>query len=360
MILVCKDFNYDNKSLINQKYMSVNFEDDTSLPSSISRTMETSDMNKYRPEENGFGITYSEVLEFEVHIVKNFDEFTSQSEMEFSNTEYEKLVSWLTSPQTNQWMEVTKESGEKTKVKGYFSSVEPYDNWGICYGAKCTFTCNSPFSYTSKEIEQTISGVTNFLVNNESSELYDYVYPTLLIEPTKNEEIYIHNLSDSIILENSTITLSEDTSSNITALQQKISSYAALNNLTVEYVIDDTTQDLKLICDNTGLLFYMTDSYGIKNKYVAYYLKADGQYFICQSGFFYCKLSQALKVKINCKNLGMYDSLGRPVLFDTMGIQDEDEIYWLRLIHGNNSFRVMGNCKITISYLEAHKGGLIS
>jgi len=62
---------------------------------------------------------------------------------------------------------------------------------------------------------------------------------------------------------------------------------------------------------------------------------------------------------VDAKNLAIYDLLDRPVLFDTMGIQDEDEIYWMRLIYGNNSFCVRGNFSLRISYLEPHKGGLI-
>lgn len=359
MILICKDFKYDNKTLSSQNLMSVNFDSDTTLPSSLTREMDTGTMNQYRTEVNGFGIKYSNTLQFNVHIIKDYDENTDQNEMEFTPNEYDSLVTWLSSPQENQWMEITTENNISTKVKGYFSTIEPYDNWGICYGVRCTFTCNSPFSYTEKTSEQTISGVKNFLLNNESSEYYDYIYPTFIIEPTTNEEIFIHNLSDTEILDNGAMTISETVSENITFLQSKITSYAQTNNLTVEYMMDAETKDLKLICNQTGLLFYMTDSYGIKHKYVAYYIAADQQYYICRDGFFYCKLLKSLTITLDCKNLGIYDSLDRPVLFTDIGIEDEDEIYWMRLIHGNNSIRSMGHFKITATYLEPRKGILV-
>ena len=358
MVLVCKDLTYDNNSLAKKKLMSVNFDNETSLPSTISREMDESSMNQYRSETNGFGITYTETLNFEIHIMKQFDEFTSQNELEFTPEEYDDLVLWLSSPQTHKWLDITTENNINTKVKGYFSSIEPYENWGICYGARCTFNCNSPYSYIEKTHEDSVTGVKNFILNNESSELYDYVYPNILIEPTKNEEIFIHNLSDSEIIDNGNIPQSED-SDVIVQLQDKISSYASTHNLTVEYMIDDETKDIKLICNGNGLLFYMTDSYGISNKYVAYYLQSDSQYYICRGGFFYCNLLQALNVTLDCKNLAMYDSLERPVLFTEIGIQDEDEIYWPRLVHGNNSIRVYGNFNISINYLEPRKGLLI-
>lgn len=359
MILVCKDFTFSNKTLSSQGFTSVNFDDDTTLPSSLSREMDSGTINQYRTEINGFGIKYSDTLQFNIHIIKDYDENTDQNEMEFTPNEYDSLVAWLSSPQENQWMEITTENNINTKVKGYFSTIEPYDNWGICYGARCTFTCNSPFSYTEKTSEQTISGIKNFLLNNESSDYNDYVYPTFVIEPTKNEEIFIHNLSDTDILDNGSMSISSTPSENITFLQSKITAYAQTNNLTVEYMLDDETKDLKLICNQTGLLFYMSDAYGIKHKYIAYYLSSDQQYYICQGGFFYCTLLSALTITLDCKNLGIYDSLDRPVLFTDLGIQDEDEIYWLRLIHGNNSIRAMGNFNLTVTYLEPRKGMLI-
>ena len=359
MILVCKDFTFSNKTLSSQGFASVNFDDDTTLPSSLSREMDSGTMNQYRTEINGFGIKYSDTLQFNIHIIKDYDENTDQNEMEFTPNEYDSLVAWLSSPQENQWMEITTENNISTKVKGYFSTIEPYDNWGICYGARCTFTCNSPFSYTEKTSEQTISGIKNFLLNNESSDYNDYVYPTFIITPTKNEEIYIHNLSDTEILDNGVMTISETPLENITFLQSKITTYAQTHNLTVEYMTDTETKDLKVICNQTGLLFYMIDSYGIKHKYIAYYTETDQQYFICRGGFFYCTLLFALTITLDCKNLGIYDSLDRPVLFTDLGIQDEDEIYWLRLIHGNNSIRAMGNFNLTVTYLEPRKGMLI-
>lgn len=359
MILICDDFTFDGKSLKSQNYITVNFDDDDALPSSIKREMDVGTMNQYRTEINGFGIKYSESLIFDIHIMKAICNTNLQSDLQFTPDEYDLLVTWLSSPQENKWMDIVTHQNKKQKVKGYFSSIEPYGSEGVCYGVRCTFTCDSPFSYTEKTYETNISGVKNFLLDNESSDYYDYVYPTFVIEPTRNEEIFIHNLSDTEILDNGSFTVSGDVSAKISALQDKITAYARVNSLTVEYVLDTETQDIKLICDNIGLLFYMTDNYGIKHKYVAYYLETDRQYYICRGGFFYCTLLSALTVTLDCKNLGVYDSLDRPVLYTDIGIQDEDEIYWMRLIHGNNSIRAMGHFNLSVTYLEPRKGLLI-
>ena len=158
MILVCKDFKFDNQTLSQKHLISVNFEEDTSIPSVLTREMESSDMNKYRPETTGFGTRYSETLVFDIHLMKDDSFYVSQEELEIEQSDYESIASWLSSPPNHMWLEVTKENGEKAKVKGYFSSITPHDKWGICYGLVCTFTCNSPFSYSEKAIDQQISG----------------------------------------------------------------------------------------------------------------------------------------------------------------------------------------------------------
>ena len=97
MILVCKDFSYDDNSLLKQNLSSVNFDDDTSLPSTIKREMEVSELNPFRNETTGFGMKYTETLTFEIHITKNYEINTSQEELEFTPEEYEIIVSWLSS-----------------------------------------------------------------------------------------------------------------------------------------------------------------------------------------------------------------------------------------------------------------------
>ena len=359
MILVCKDFEYDGKTLLNQNLISVNFDNDTTLPSSITRKMETTTMNKYKPYTDGFGTSYQDVLEFEIHIVKDVCELIDQSEMEFQPNEYDDIVSWLTSPQNNKKMKVTTENNITQVVYGYFSSVTPFDAYGVCYGIKCVFTCNSQFSYDEKTANLTSSGRNSFTINNSSSERYDYVYPVLNIKPSTNEDMFICNMSDSDVLDSGKIAVTENDSENIASLMKKIETNAATSNSTVTYITDKDTMDILLLCDKTVILFYQTDSYGIKKKCIAYYSKTDGSYNILSGGFFYCKLLKGLDISINSKILGVYDVLNRPVLFTDIGIQDEDEIYWLRLKHGNNEIITNGSFECEMTYLEPRKGMLV-
>ena len=357
MILVCKDFEFDEQRLKQQELASVNFDDDTSLPSSIVRDMESSTMNKYRPEVIGFGTSYTETLSFEIHITKDYEIYPDQEDLEFSSEEYEKAVSWLSSPQEHKWLKITTQQNEEVKVKGYFSSITPYENWGICYGLRCTFTCNSPFSYVEKKEQQVITRSKNFMLENTSSDKYGYVYPVINIYPKSTEQIYIHNLSDSKSIENGTISLQSTNKLTLQLLMGKIENYAKLNGYKLEYVYDKQ-QHIISICNDTAILFYLEDSYGVRNKYGAYFIE-NGQYYIFQGGFFYCQVQRDLELKLDCKNLALYDELNRPVVFERVGIQAEDNIYWIRLLHGHNTFRVLGNVTLNITYLEPRKGALI-
>lgn len=357
MILVCNDFEFDEQKLKQQELSSVNFDDDTSLPSSIVRDMESTTMNKYRPEVIGFGTSYTETLSFEIHITKDYEIYPDQEELEFTTAEYEKVVAWLSSPQEHKWLKITTQQNEEVKVKGYFSSIIPYENWGICYGLRCTFTCNSPFSYIEKQEQQVITRSKNFMLENTSSDKYGYVYPVINIYPKATEQIYIHNLSDSKTLETGTVSLQSTNKLTLQLLMSKIENYAKMNGYTLEYVYDKENHIVS-ICNNTAILFYLEDSYGIRKKYGAYFIE-NGQYYIFQGGFFYCQTQRDLELKLDCKNLALYDELNRPVVFERVGIQAEDNIYWVRLINGHNTFRVFGNMTLDISYLEPRKGALI-
>ena len=71
------------------------------------------------------------------------------------------------------------------------------------------------------------------------------------------------------------------------------------------------------------------------------------------------QVQRDLDLKLDCGNLSLYDELNRPVVFERVGIEHEDNIYWIRLLHGHNTFRVYGNMTLDITYLESRKGALI-
>lgn len=353
LILICNDFEFLNAKLSDKGLMSVNFDTDTTLPSAIIRELEVSEMNKYKHETFGYGMKYTDVLEFEIHIMKNCKNTKTQSEFKFSNDEYEDIVAWLTSIEEYSLLKISKGTKNNIICKGYFSTVEPFDAGGVCYGFKCVFKCNSPFSYVEKAQSQTIVDKSTIVLKNDSSERNSYVYPSLLIKPSQNEEIFIHNLSDSMLIESGV--LESITCDN---LIEKINTYGRLQGYTVTYMYDKDNISITAHCNATVVLFYFTDSYGVKNKYVAYYFN-DGKYYIYRGGFFYCTLYKDLDVTIDCKNLVLYDSLHRPVLFSKMGIQDEDEIYWLRLLYGKNNLIIKGNVEIDFNWMEPRKGELV-
>lgn len=358
MFLECKDFLFDNDAISNHHLLSVNFDDDTTLPSSIVREMDVSEMTQYRSETKGYSMKYTEVLEFDVHLIKDFCDTSNQEELRLLPDEYDEIVSWLTSPQRNKWMTITTLDNRSIKVNGYFSSVKPWDSCGYCYGVMCTFVCNSPFSYIEKETTKALSKFTTFDILNQSSERYDYVKPTIVITPKANEEIFIHNISDGELFDSGTIATTDNKLKNMDELIKKAELCAALEGGQTVYT-RGADGNISTICDNTAVLFYIKDMYGVAKKCVAYYIEGTGKYYISSGSFFYCTTSLELKIKIDSKNLGMYDALNRPVLFSRIGIQDEDEIYWLRLVHGTNTLNVKGNMELTITYLEPRKGLLV-
>lgn len=59
---------------------------------------------------------------------------------------------------------------------------------------------------------------------------------------------------------------------------------------------------------------------------------------------------------IDCER-GIISGTAGLLSFDSLGIDDVDQIYWLRLYDGDNSIELTGDAQITISFREPRKVG---
>lgn len=340
MVLVCKDFKYGNFELRKSGFVSVNFDDDTTLPEVYEREAVRSEQTPYRDIRILHAVKYASTLNFEIHIIKN--DLTDTHEL--THVDYGSVLANLLSITQDTPCEITTESGKRVYACGVFTKIEPFDVNGVCYGVRLTFENNSPFVYQT--MKQHINTKTANHVFNVSNSHFDTVYPCWKLTAHKNTEIYLHNQLNSTILKTGLITQANDTIECITELKKQIQSYANVNSLRIEYVMDDTTKDIKLMCDRTCLSFYTYDIHGIKTKCYAYIQNT--QYTICHGGFFYCSLKKSLPVFIDTRNLSITDEIGRAITLREMGMSDYDETYWLQLIPGDNAFRVYGDFEVDI------------
>ena len=76
-----------------------------------------------------------------------------------------------------------------------------------------------------------------------------------------------------------------------------------------------------------------------------------------ENGIMVMSVSKDLNISMDCQKLTINDELGRMVRYDKLGINDVAHMYWIQLVHGNNSFLFYGNCDFRIKHIEARKVG---
>lgn len=357
-----KDFTYGGKKLssINKNYISVSFEQNEDINLAMEREMEIGSTNRYRTEPNFFYDKWSGKLSFTLCIVKNPDLYNSQLEREITKEEIRQITRWLTSSHLPQWIKFEYENNDNdvTNYYGYFKNIETFTVSGIVYGFRMLFECTTQFGYTDEIVKrEEVSTYKNVLLKNDSDELNDYCYPTLDISPKSNGQIYFCNLSDCKLLENGILT---DSSNYFDDLLNKVDAYALSNGYKVEYsYLTETEESFNIVplCNDTAVQFYLVDSYGIRTKCTAFFLNDTHEYRIIVGGFIFMDVYKGLDVHIDFKNLIIEDSIGRMITYDKLGIYDVDNMYWTRLINGNNTFLLYGNCTFEFKYRESRKVG---
>ncbi len=63
---------------------------------------------------------------------------------------------------------------------------------------------------------------------------------------------------------------------------------------------------------------------------------------------------------IDCQRLKIYDITNSLISFEDLGVNDIDNIYWLRLVHGENVLNFTGDASFEIVYREPRKVGVFA
>lgn len=357
MSIIYKDFTYMNKTLSEQGLICVDFESGSDVPLGLQRTIIKGETNRYRVKSNHIYATYDDSLEFEIHIMKNINSNNySQTELAFTKTEIRQITRWLTSTTFPQLFHTIDCDDETLDYCGLFTNIEAFAVGKVVYGFILTFVNDSPFAYSDVITNSfSLNGSLSKVITNDSDLLDDYLYPIIRIKPKENTDFYICNLSDCVVLDAGTINISSS-SATLNNFLDKINAFAQFNSYTVEYYYDDDAY-VKMWANDTAMRIKLIENDDTEHFCFAYYL-SDGSYKIIEGAFSTLKLYSDLDIEINCDLLSIRDSIGRLVHFKNIGLDEEDYIYWLRLLSGNNTLLFYGlNCDVEIEYRELLKVG---
>lgn len=200
-----KYFVYDNHSSEEYELIIASFEQNTEIPMGLSREILKGGTNRFRTFPNHMGTSYSDVLIFNITLVKDPSKHDNQIDMYFTEDEIDEINSWLTSsdyPILFHMYDYEEDIYKKYDYFGIFTDVQTECVAGYVVGLTFTFTTNSPYAFTNiikKEFE--CSGETNIVIDIKTSERKREIYPVITITPTGitsgRENITIKNVTDN-------------------------------------------------------------------------------------------------------------------------------------------------------------------
>ena len=150
------------------------------------------DITVNKPTVQVYNKKYSDVLQFDITLIRNNQE-------EFSAAERREIVSWMTSPDSPTLFTIT--DCEDDGVK-YHENIEYFC---VCVGCSEKFVngvvglvfsmeCNAPYGFSPIETTNFISTTsTTVTINNTSDELNQYYYPIITVRATGNGTVKFTN-----------------------------------------------------------------------------------------------------------------------------------------------------------------------
>lgn len=193
---------------ITEKYdlILVSFEQSDTMSLGLNREIIKGETNAYRQIANQFTTKYSDVLQFNICLMKNIETHTNQDYM-ISRLELSEIATDLTSASINKKLVIDDEyfnyySDEIVYYIGIFTDIEPLVVDGVIKGITCTFTNNSPFAYRDKQIriikDTTVLERVTTNLYCDNNDLYGYTYPKITITAKETGEVTLMNTSDTL------------------------------------------------------------------------------------------------------------------------------------------------------------------
>lgn len=206
-------FTYNGKSSEDFGIILCAAEAPESIPMGLTRETLKGEITNNRPVANWYSTKYSDVLTYDITVTKIENEV-------FSRDEIRKINAWLTGPKTPTLLSFKDDETEHINYYGVFTDTTNIYASGLVM-LTYTFTADSPYGWSDEQIflhtglkdeilevnegetlinNDTISikmkNTDNFIIENTTDELNDFIYPLIKVTSTPETEISIENLSE--------------------------------------------------------------------------------------------------------------------------------------------------------------------
>lgn len=179
---------YNGKSSEDFDLISCSTETVSDMPMISGREIIKGETTLNRPVANHYGTKYNDVLTFEISFVK-------RNQTLFEREEIRQINAWLTSPKFPALLSLG-EAGESVEHFGVFTAATNSYSTGIAI-LTYEFTSNAPYGWSKPQIYSfSCKDDIDFILDNGSDDLEDYVYPEIVVSGNIGTKIRIVNRTD--------------------------------------------------------------------------------------------------------------------------------------------------------------------
>lgn len=134
-----------------------------------------------------YGAKYSSVAVFRITLIK-------QDGSELSVANIRNYLKWLTGARNNSSLDLLIGDEIKYSFVGRFTNAWQYKMDARTCGLILEFTSISPWAYSPiQTVTQSINGSVEIEINNQSDDLYEYVYPKITYNNTTGSSLTLEN-----------------------------------------------------------------------------------------------------------------------------------------------------------------------
>jgi hypothetical protein len=143
--------------------------------------------NAFGTKRIDYGAKYSSVAVFRITLLK-------QDGSELSVSNIRNYLKWLTGARSNSSLDLLIGDEIKYSFIGRFTNAWQYKMDARTCGLILEFTSISPWAYSPiQTLTQSVSGTTEIQIDNQSDDLYEYVYPKITYQNTTGTSLMIKN-----------------------------------------------------------------------------------------------------------------------------------------------------------------------
>ena len=401
-----KYFEYDGTDSQELHLAIAGLEQSDDVTFGLGREVLHSSLNRYRNRVGHMGTRWSDVLTFNIQLIKDPCEFPAQSTMFFTEDEVDEINAWLTSPDYPKLLHMYDYDFERDSSGNMILINMTQD-------ASITIKSTGYYPVTYELMGDTAVGTVDYTPQFDiEGNLLDLKRPPILVPVYRYSHYYSLIISDddfikfiyqlisnnteytkihsnSWLIGDTTVANSYTTLVKTEKILNNKYDYFGVFNDVQPQIIDGNvvgftatfqtdspfawTHEIEQIVDNGSLTFTVNSSERYREIYPIIEITSEADGSLMRTNFTlalthyvdeYITETESMELSLRAQDTTTIDSrlsiikdYSGLVSFTDLGVNDVDYIYWPKLYNGENTVTLTGEGTVTIKYREPRKVG---